>query len=100
VLLALTPADATVAVAALVLLGQLINGYWSRSAAKQMKPNGGSSMADAVNRTERKLDEHIDADVEVQHAIFSRLGRIEGALMGAGAQHPSLQPPTPPDEPR
>lgn len=43
--------------ALIVLFGSATTVY-SRKAAKQVTPNGGSSLIDAINRIETKVDEH------------------------------------------
>ncbi len=57
----------TVLAALVVLVGTIVNSRESRKAAKQLRPNGGSTVADAVNRIDKRLervedrlDRHID----------------------------------------
>lgn len=73
----LSPADATVAVAAVAA----ISAWWqSVRTAKQMKPNAGSSMRDAVNRIESTLGDvvsRLDHGAGVMADFADRLAVVE-----------------------
>lgn len=55
----LTGPDAVVLAALVALVPAVLSWLNSRTAAKATRPNGGSSMRDAVDRIESKLDEHL-----------------------------------------
>lgn len=47
----------------------------AKVASKEVTPNGGSSMKDAVNRIESLLDQHVTECRDDRSAIWSLLGR-------------------------
>jgi hypothetical protein len=54
----LTQNETTVAVAAIAAVFSFLGVLYSRKASKQMKPNGGSSFRDAIDRLSRDFNEH------------------------------------------
>lgn len=59
------PPNLTILAVALVgAIPATLAAMYSRSARRELKPNGGSSTSDAVTRIEQKLD-HIDARLRV-----------------------------------
>lgn len=47
-------------------------GWWqSRRNAKQLKPNGGTSLRDAIDRIEHKLDEEVIPRLDGHAALFA-----------------------------
>jgi hypothetical protein len=67
--------------AALVAIGTLLRGAWNLNrrivviagAVRELAPNGGSTMKDAVTRTERKVDEHTTQLCELKRQVESHL---------------------------
>ena len=54
-----TAPDAVVIAALATAAASTVATWWnSHQAAKQTRPNGGSSMRDAIDRIEQKIDKH------------------------------------------
>lgn len=70
-----------------VAAGILVGAVQAFLVKRQVKPNGGKSLADVVNRLEATLDNHVKTTDE-------RLDRIETVLMGGNrpaVRHPSTR---------
>lgn len=53
-----------------------------RASTRQLTPNGGSSVADTVNRIATTLEEHISHSTQVESDIWAKLQAIEGKEEG------------------
>lgn len=58
------PTDFEAVLASLVIVLTGLVALIKMQINKEMKPNGGSSMRDAINRIETKLDRHIEWHLE------------------------------------
>lgn len=61
----------------LVGVGALAAWRHARSASKQMQPNHGDSLRDAVDELHDQLVSHAERDVQVQVVLTDQVGRLE-----------------------
>lgn len=54
-----------------------ISAYLAQRVFRETKPNKGTSLRDAVNRTERKLDDHLDEAAEDRKQLYKVVGYLE-----------------------
>ena len=74
--------------------GQRVIGRRLDEVQAEMMHNGGTSIKDAVHRTERKLDEHLLAADRRQERTARHMLEIRQALEAQGLSVPPLNPPT------
>lgn len=96
--------DAVVIAALIASAGTSAANWWnSRQANRQTKPNGGSSMRDAIDRIERKLDldvvPRLDHGAVVSAELADRLAVIEAAHKPLENSKRSPKPRTPRSNP-
>ena len=68
---------AVVIVVAVLVVPQVVGLLQNRAIRHELKPNSGSSVRDAVDRIERKLDAHVEAEAARMGAIRERLDKLD-----------------------
>ena len=77
----LTQNETTIAVAAIAAVFSFLGVLYTRKTNKQMKPNGGSSFRDAIDRLDRKFDVHAES-------VDRRFTAIEDYITNPTKGHP------------
>lgn len=70
-------AVAIVIIIAVLVVPPVINYLQNRVIRHELKPNSGSSARDAIDRIEKKLNEHVDSETARTAGIVERLDKLE-----------------------